>query len=99
MDWLNKIHHPRPPASPWDRLSRPHVHALRFLGRHLLYGLAAGWSLGGLMLYADMGGLWTMISASEDGFLFFFLLFFGLSVTFGSVGMGYGIMSLGQEWD
>ncbi|CCQ74726.1 hypothetical protein [Magnetospira sp. QH-2] len=90
---------PGPSASPWDRLSRPHEHALRFLGRHLLYGLAAGWTLGICMLVADMGGIWSMISRSEDWFIWLFLLFFGLTVTFGSVGMGIGVMSLGRERD
>lgn len=70
---------------------------LEFLLTHLLYGTIGGFLFGVLLLWADIGGLRTLISDSDDGLMVVILLFFGLFVTFGSVGMGIGIMSLGED--
>ena len=72
---------------------------LLFLGRHLVAGVFGGFLFGALLLFYDIGGMWSMISASSDKWTFLFLLFFGLFVTFGSVGMAIGVMSLGEERD
>jgi hypothetical protein len=72
---------------------------LNFLLMHLLYGSVGGLVFGGLLLGFDVAGLWTMISASADRGLFLLLLFFGLFVTFGSLGMAVGVMQLGEERD
>lgn len=71
--------------------------ALKFLGTHLLCGLAAGLTFGLAALYTNLGNLRTLALASSQPALAIFLLFFGLFITFGSLGMGVGIMSLG--WD
>lgn len=77
---------------------KPHEkHLLGFLLTHLLYGVIGALLFGVLLLYADVGGLHTLIRRSEDGLIFLVLLFFGLIVTFGSVAMGIGIMSLGED--
>ncbi|MCA1940053.1 MAG: hypothetical protein LDL26_03565 [Caenispirillum bisanense] len=77
---------------------KPHErHVLDFLLKHLLYGTFGGFLFGGLLLATDLGGIRTLVMASEDTVLFLILLFFGLFVTFGSVGMGVGIMSLGED--
>lgn len=80
-------------ASPPDR------RLLHFLLQHLLFGSVGGLVFGGLLLWFDIAGLWTMISASADRGLFLLLLFFGLFVTFGSTGMAVGVMQLGEEHD
>jgi hypothetical protein len=72
---------------------------LTFLLRHLLAGSVGGFVLGSLLLWQDVAGLRTMILASPDRELFLVLLFFGLFVTFGSIGMAVGIMQLGEERD
>jgi hypothetical protein len=77
---------------------KPHErHVLDFLLKHLLYGTFGGFLFGGLILATDLGGIRTLIWSSNDTVLFLVLLFFGLFITFGSVGMGIGIMSLGED--
>lgn len=78
----------------------PHQKAvLGFLLRHLVAGVFGGFLFGALLLYVDAGGMRSMIMASGEGYMYLFLLFFGLFVTFGGVGMAIGIMSLGEERD
>lgn len=76
-----------------------HNPAVRFLLKHLAAGAAGGFVFGALILAGDIAGLRTMIFASEDRELFLFMLFFGLFLTFGSVGMAVGVMQLGEERD
>lgn len=71
--------------------------ALTFLMQHLLYGTIGGLLFGFLFLWLDIGGLRTLAMNSDDTGLIIGLLFFGLFVTFGSVGMGVGIMGLGED--
>ncbi len=71
--------------------------ALKFLAAHLFYGLAAGISFGGAVLMTDLGHLRTLAMDSAHPVLVLTLFFFGLCVTFGSVGMGVGVMSLGND--
>jgi hypothetical protein len=70
---------------------------LGFLLTHLLLGTLGGFLFGVGVLWADIGSLRTLIAGAEDGILYAILLFFGLFITFGSVGMGIGIMSLGED--
>lgn len=77
---------------------KPHErHVLDFLLKHLLYGTFGGFLFGGLILATDMGGIRTLAWNSDNTVLYMILLFFGLFITFGSVGMGIGIMSLGED--
>ncbi len=70
-----------------------------FLIKHCLAGTVGGVVLAGLLLWQDVGGLGTMIFSSPDRALFLALLFFGMFVTFGSIGMAVGIMQLGENRD
>ncbi|SCA55514.1 conserved hypothetical protein [Candidatus Terasakiella magnetica] len=72
---------------------------LIFLFQHLVAGVLGGFFFGALLLYFDVSKLWTMISSSQDGWLVVVMLFTGLAITFGSIGMGWGIFSLAQERD
>jgi len=74
-------------------------HAFKFLMTHLFYGSVVGFMIGWMILRFDFRGIGTMIERSPEGWLWTLLLFFGLFVTFGSLGMGVGIMSLGEERD
>ena len=79
-----------------------HRHHRRFIGfllRHCLFGCAGGLVLGVLLLWQDVGGIGSLIAASPDRELFVLLLFFGLFITFGSIGMAVGVMQLGEERD
>lgn len=70
---------------------------LTFLLRHLLIGVAGALTFGLALLGLDLFGLRTLILQSDQPFLFSLLLFFGLFVTFGSVAMGIGIMTIGDD--
>lgn len=78
-------------------LKKHEKNVLDFLLTHLLLGTIGGFLFGLLLLWADVGGLRTLITGSDDALLIIILLFFGLFITFGSVGMGIGIMSLGED--
>lgn len=79
---------------------KPHErHAIGFLLRHLAVGLGGGALVGTLLLYHDSYGLWSMMKHSGHTVLSVFLLFFGLFITFGSVGMAVGVMGLGDYRD
>ena len=77
-------------------------HQRRFIGfllKHLAVGSLGGLLFGALILWRDIAGLKTLIGQSSDGPLFLVLLFFGLFITFGSIGMAVGVMQLGEERD
>lgn len=81
----------------FDKLNPSERHALGFLIKHLFYGSVGGLVFGVLLLYFDIAHLRTLAFSSSEPVLILVLLFFGLFVTFGSVGMGVGIMSQGQD--
>jgi hypothetical protein len=68
--------------------------AILFLLRHLGFGTLGALVFGGTIVYTDLGGILTLARADEMGWLYIALLFFGLFVTCGSIGMGVGIMSV-----
>lgn len=70
-----------------------------FLIRHGLAGMSAGWLFVGALLGLDVAGLGTLIFAAPDWWLPLGLLLFGISITFSSLAMGAGIMSLGCRDD
>lgn len=79
-----------------------HHHHRRFIGfllKHLVYGIIGGFVFGALLLWQDVAGIATLIFASPERDLFLLLLFFGLFITFGSIGMAVGVMQLGEERD
>jgi hypothetical protein len=71
--------------------------AITFLLRHLLYGAVGGMVFGVLVVVLDIAHLRSLAMESTDGILTLVLFFFGLFVTFGSLGMAAGIMGLGQD--
>lgn len=71
--------------------------SLKFLGQHLCYGLAAGGTFGIMVLVTDLSHIRTMAMESANPVLVLLMMFFGLFVTFGSIAMGVGIMSLARD--
>ena len=76
-----------------------HRDVVGFLIKHLLAGSAGGILLACLILWYDVAGLASMIFASPVNLVALCMLFFGLFVTFGSVGMAVAVMGLGEERD
>jgi hypothetical protein len=70
-----------------------------FLLKHLAFGSLGAAVFGVLLLWQDVAGLRTMIFASPDRYVFLGMLFFGLWITFGSIGIAVGVMQLGEERD
>lgn len=70
---------------------------LIFLARHLAAGAGGAVMLGGLLLWFDIGEIWSLIIHSDHPFLYIFMLFFSLIITFGSISMGIGVMSMSDD--
>ncbi|MGB0671535.1 MAG: hypothetical protein ACPGNT_08565 [Rhodospirillales bacterium] len=77
----------------------PYRETFTFLGTHLALGLTAGLVLGLSILLFDFNGIGTMIWNSPDWWIWIFLLFFGLFITFGGLGMAWAVFSLAEERD
>jgi hypothetical protein len=78
-------------------LMRHEKTAIKFLLQHLVTGVAGGLLFGGLLLYFDVSHLRTMAMEEDNGILTLILMFVGLTVTFGSIGMAAGVMGLAQD--
>ncbi|WP_417828385.1 hypothetical protein [Thalassospira sp.] len=68
---------------------------VKFMIEHTAYGGFGALVFGALVLFFDIGGIYSLAMASRDAPIFIFLLFFGLFVTFGGISLGIGIMTLG----
>lgn len=71
--------------------------AIVFLARHLAVGMLGALVFGGLVVALDIGHLRTLAGQSSDGLAALGLLFFGLMLTFGGLGMAIGVMSLARH--
>jgi hypothetical protein len=67
---------------------------LRFLGLHLASGLAIGVIVASLMIWSNLAGLKDLLVEADEPFVAIFLLYAFNALTFGSVSMGVGIMTL-----
>ncbi len=67
---------------------------IRFLGLHLATGLAIGVIVASLMIWSNLAGLKDLLVEAEQPFIAIFLLYAFNALTFGSVAMGVGIMTL-----
>lgn len=65
---------------------------LRFLLTHAVVGVAAGWSVLLALLATNVANLRTLIMTSSDGPLVIVMLAVFFALTFGSLGMGFGVM-------
>ncbi len=71
--------------------------AILFLLKHLLSGVAGAVVLGTGLLLFDVANLATLIWTSDHGLVAGVMLYMGLIVTFGSVAMGIGVMTLNED--
>ncbi len=68
---------------------------VKFMIEHTAYGGFGALVFGVLVLFFDIGGIYSLAIASRDAPVFIMLLFFGLFITFGGISLGIGIMNLG----
>ncbi|MBP2292449.1 hypothetical protein [Azospirillum rugosum] len=71
--------------------------AILFLLKHLLSGAAGAVVLGTGLLVLDVANLATLMGSSDHGIIAAVMLYAGLIVTFGSVAMGIGVMTLNED--
>ena len=67
---------------------------IRFLGLHLAIGLAIGVIVASLMIWSNLAGLKDLLVEAQEPFVAIFLLYSFNALTFGSVAMGIGVMTL-----
>lgn len=67
---------------------------LVFLAKHLIFGLLAGEITLAALLFLDIGGLRSLIWQSDSRNIALFMLILFFALTFGSLGMGSGVISL-----
>lgn len=70
---------------------------LLFLLRHLFAGIVGAVVLATGLLWFDVAKLATLIGSSEYGITATVMLYAGLMLTFGSVSMGIGIMTMNED--
>ncbi len=70
---------------------------LRFLGLHLALGAAAGVAIVSLMLLGNLAGMKKLIVEAQNPFIPLLLLYAFNIITFSSVSMGIGIMTMPLE--
>ncbi|MGM0586073.1 MAG: hypothetical protein ACQEUZ_15610 [Pseudomonadota bacterium] len=72
----------------------PHdpTRVLRFVARHALNGIIAGWVCMLLLLWLDIGGLGALIAASPSEELATAMMAGAFGVTFGMLGIAWGVL-------
>lgn len=85
-------------ADPVDQGAEPEEKGVprlvRFLAQHMAFGIALGAAFASLLIMTDAGGLRTVLDRVSEPFIALLLLYVMCALTFGSVAMGVGIMSL-----
>lgn len=71
----------------------------KFLLRHMAIGIFFGWVILSAFLILDVGGLRTLSKATHAQAIVYPLLYIFFAITFGSVGMGIGIMTMNKDDD
>ncbi|SET87081.1 hypothetical protein [Oceanicella actignis] len=74
----------QPPADPY-RL-------MRFVFRHALNGVMAGWAFLLALLWLDVGGLGARVHGAADGWIVVLMLAGAFGVTFSMVGIVWGVL-------
>jgi len=67
---------------------------IRFLGLHMAKGVAIGVIVASLMIMSNLAGLKDLLVEAQEPFVAIFLLYAFNALTFGSVSMGIGVMTL-----
>ncbi len=67
---------------------------LRFLARHLAFGVAVGVAFASLVILTNTAGLNDLLSADEHPYVAILMLNVMCALTFGSLAMGIGVMTL-----
>jgi len=79
----------------------PHdpMRLVKYVAISALDGVAAGWTFLLILLWADIGGLGTLVHGSEHSVVALITLLLSFGVTFSLVGLGWRIMVLLPDED
>ncbi len=83
-----------PPTPPAVVPEREASTLLRFLGLHLALGAAFGVAIASTIIMADVAGLHGLLAETQQPAIAIALFYVFNALTFGSVCMGIGIMTL-----
>ncbi len=72
---------------------------LRFLAIHLAFGIVIGWILLAILIAMNVANLRQLLFEPETNWLALVLMMFLFAITFGSLSMGTGIMSMERDSD
>lgn len=82
---------PRPAkAARWANIPQ----LVRFLALHLGLGIAIGVAFASLVIMSNVSGIKTLIAESSNPYLVLVLLYASNALTFGSLAMAIGVMTL-----
>ena len=70
---------------------------IRYLAINLVAGLATGWLVAASVIIADIGGIGSLIRASNSGLLGAGLFYFMFGLTFATLSMGLAVMALTDQ--
>ncbi|MGE0055104.1 MAG: hypothetical protein AB7S74_12920 [Hyphomicrobium sp.] len=70
---------------------------LRFLSRHLAFGVAVGIAFAALILMSNISGIKDLIEESENPYLAVALLYAMNALTFASLAMGIAVMTMPMD--
>ena len=72
---------------------------MKYVGLGAADGVIFGWILLSILKYLDILRIGTLIAASPDGALAYFMLVFFFGITFGMVGIAWRVMVLLPDED
>jgi len=72
---------------------------IKMMLRHAFYGFLIALAFVGALLYFNVANLWHLVTHTAEGPVALLMLVVFCTITFGSVQIGYKIMSLGKEDD
>ncbi|MGG7568469.1 hypothetical protein ACQ5SO_20130 [Rhodovulum sp. DZ06] len=72
---------------------------VRFVAKHALHGVLAGWTTLLAILWLDIGGFGTLVHGSEDRELISAMLAGAFGTTFGLVGIMWGVLVILPDED
>jgi len=80
-------------ARPYEGIPR----LLRFLSLHLAFGISVGVAFAAIVVLSNVSGIKTLIAESSNPYLALGLLYAMNALTFGSLAMGIGVMTLPMD--
>jgi hypothetical protein len=70
---------------------------IKFLLRHAAFGAVLGAAFVGALLWLNVANLWHLVTHTAEGPIAVLMLVVFSTVTFGSVQIGYKIMTMGER--